>query len=215
MLQPGETIQSQYAASPTIRALAESARIRIAPDADIALFYQNIFDIATAQGVGLDIWGRILGIGRSIEVEARREYFGFNTADYDPFDTSPFYTGGGATERYDLSDDSYRQLLLWKAMANIATADAASLNHLLLALYPGQDVVIHEWGVMALELYIFFPLLPWQRTILRNYGLLAKGAGVGLKWVEIPTPVFGFAEANYEPFDSAPFWATHYTEVSA
>lgn len=215
MLLPGETVQSQYAASPTIRALAESARVRIAPDADIALFYQSIFDIATAQGVGLDIWGRILGIGRSVDVEAEGAYFGFEEADYDPFDTSPFWMRDGVTERYTLSDGAYRELLMWKAMANIATADAASLNHLLLALYPGQDIVVHEWGVMAIDLYIFFPLLPWQRTILYNYGLLAKGAGVGLRWVEIPTPVFGFAEANYEPFDSAPFWATHYTEVSA
>lgn len=81
------------------------------------------------------------------------------------------------------------------------------------ALFPGQDIVVHEWGVMALELYIFFPLLPWQRAILRNYGLLAKGAGVGLNWVEIPSPVFGFAEADYEPFDTAPFWGTYSKEV--
>lgn len=215
MLLPGETVQSQYAASPVMRALIESYRTRLAPDADIALFYRSIFDIETARGVGLDIWGRILGIGRGVEVEAERDYFGFNQADYDPFDTSPFYTGEGATTRYELSDDAYRQLLLWKAMANIATADAASLNRLLLALHPGRDIVVHEWGVMVIELYIWFPLEPWERTILRNYGLIAKGAGVGLRWVEIPVPCFGFAEADYEPFDTAPFWATHYTEVSA
>lgn len=215
MLIPGETVQSQYAESPAIRALIESARVRIAPDADIALFYQSIFDIETAQGVGLDIWGRILGIGRSVEVEAEQTYFGFEEAGYDPFDVSPFWMRGGATEQYTLSDDAYRELLLWKAMANIATADAAALNRLLLSLFPGQDIVVHEWGIMAIQLYIFSPLLPYQRTILRNYGLLAKGAGVGLNWVEIPVPAFGFSEAGYEPFDSAPFWATHYTEVSA
>lgn len=212
MLLPGETVQSQYAASPTIRALVESARVRLAPDADIALFYRSIFDIATAQGVGLDIWGRILGIGRSVAVEAARAYFGFEEADYDPFDVSPFWLRDGATERYTLSDEAYRELLLWKAMANIATADAAAINRLLLLLFPGQDIVIHDWGNMSIELYVRFPLLPYQRTILRNYGLLARGAGVGWGWAEIPLPVFGFAEADYEPFDTAPFWATHYTE---
>lgn len=212
MLLPGETVQSQYAASPTIRALVESARVRLAPDADIALFYRSIFDIATAQGVGLDIWGRILGIGRSVAVEAARAYFGFEEADYDPFDVSPFWLRDGATERYTLSDEAYRELLLWKAMANIATADAAAINRLLLLLFPGQDIVIHDWGNMSIELYVWFPLLPYQRTILRNYGLLARGAGVGWGWAEIPLPVFGFAEADYEPFDTAPFWATHYTE---
>lgn len=212
MLLPGETVQSQYAASPTIRALVESARVRLAPDADIALFYRSIFDIATAQGVGLDIWGRILGIGRSVAVEAARAYFGFEEADYDPFDVSPFWLRDGATERYTLSDEAYRELLLWKAMANIATADAAAINRLLLLLFPGQDIVIHDWGNMSIELYVRFPLTPYQRTILRNYGLLARGAGVGWGWAEIPLPVFGFAEADYEPFDTAPFWATHYTE---
>ena len=68
MLPSGETIQSQYSASRTIRALADSARVRIAPDADIALFYANIFNIATARGAGLDVWGRILGIGRKVDI---------------------------------------------------------------------------------------------------------------------------------------------------
>lgn len=213
MLEAGESVQSQYAASPIIRALVDSARVRIAPDADIALFYSNIFDIETAQGVGLDTWGRILGIGRSIEVEATLDYFGFQDADYAPFDSAPFFDGDGATENYSLDDEAYRQLLLWKAMSNIATADAAALNRLLAALYQGKDIVVHEWGVMALELYIFFQLQPWQRSILRNYGLLSRGAGVGLTWIEIPTPVFGFAEADYETFDGGPFWATHYTEA--
>ena len=79
MLLPGETIQSQYAASPVIRALAESALIRIAPDADMALFYRTIFDIATAEGVGLD-W-----------VEIPSPVFGFAEADYEPFDVAPFW----------------------------------------------------------------------------------------------------------------------------
>ena len=76
MLQPGETVQSQYAASPVIRALAESARIRIAPDADIELFYRSVFNIATASGAGLDIWGRILGIGRKVDITELTDFFG-------------------------------------------------------------------------------------------------------------------------------------------
>lgn len=30
------------------------------------VFYDNIFNIATANGVGLDVWGEILVIGRTI-----------------------------------------------------------------------------------------------------------------------------------------------------
>lgn len=206
MLKPGETVQSQYATSQTIRALIESARVRIAPDADISLFYQTIFDIESAQGIGLDIWGRILGIGRGVNIDVIDAYFGFYEADYDSFNMSPFFNGEGVTQRYELADDAYRELLLWKAMANISDASASSLNQLLLTMFPGQDIVVHESDVMSLELYIFFPLEPYQRVILQQYGLMAKGAGVGLKWVEIPYPVFGFAEAGFDPFDNSPFW---------
>ena len=210
MLPQGETIQSQYSASPAIKALAESARVRIAPDADIDLFYRMIFDIDTAQGVGLDIWGRILGIGRNLEVEETGDWFGFNRADYEPFDQDVFYDGVKLTNLFRLTDNAYRSLLLWKAMANIACADAATLNNLLQGLFPGENIAVYETGVMAIELYIYFPLEPWQRALLREYGLLARGAGVGFKWVEIPYPVFGFAEADYDPFDTSPFWEPGY-----
>lgn len=207
MLPSGETIQSQYSASRTIRALADSARVRIAPDADIALFYANIFNIATARGAGLDVWGRILGIGRKVDITELSDFFGFYGSDNEPFDQAPFWDGSARpTGVYELADDAYRQLLLWKAMANIAAADAASLNNLLQGLFPGRNIVVYETGIMELTLFLYFPLEPWERTILKNYGLIAKGAGVELKWVEIPYPVFGFNEAGYDPFDSEPFW---------
>lgn len=215
MLQQGQTVQSQYSASATILALVESARVRIAPDADIQLFYDTIFNIDTAQGIGLDWWGRILGIGRRLDVEDTGEWLGFEEADYEPFDQAPMWNGNTNTNQVALADDAYRQLLLWKALANISTADTQTLNNLLLGLFEGKDVVVHEVGVMEIELYIFFPLEPFERAILREYGLFARGAGVGFNWVEIPLPAFGFGEAGYEPFDTAPFWngGGNYQEV--
>lgn len=209
MLKEGESVQSQYAASPVIRALADSARIRIAPDADIQLFYERIFNIHTAEGAGLDIWGRILGIGRKIDITDTTEFFGFQGSDQQPFNQAPFWDGSDQpTGVYELADNAYRQLLLWKAMANIAAADAASLNALLQGLFPGRNIAVYErpGEVMSIDLYLYFPLEPWERTILKNYGLIAKGAGVELNWREIPFPCFGFAEAGYDPFNSEPFW---------
>ena len=53
-------IQSQYAASVRITALLQSAKDHILPDADIALFYDTIFNVETAQGYGLDVFVGIL-----------------------------------------------------------------------------------------------------------------------------------------------------------
>ena len=60
-------IQSQYAASVRITSLLQSAKDHILPDADIALFYDCMFNLETAKGYGLDVWGNIVGITRSIQ----------------------------------------------------------------------------------------------------------------------------------------------------
>jgi len=249
------TIQSQYSASDRIIALVRSSRIRVLPDVDIQTFFQNIFDIETASGYGLDVWGRIVGIDRYLPMADTENWFGFFEADFEPFDQCPMWDGRRNEWSKPLGDDEYRTLILWKALANISTADAYSLNNLLQELFVGKEIFVQEsydiktigvdeylnypnaqiyqdtfgfgeadyepfnqaplWdgryfvrisNVMELTLYVFFDLKPYERAILEEYGLLAKGAGVGFNWVEIPLPVFGFAEADYDPFDQAPFW---------
>jgi hypothetical protein len=70
-------IQSQYAASEKILALAAAFQDRIDPEADVELFYRKMFDIYTAEGMGLDNWGVILGIGRAIPGPYQGPCFGF------------------------------------------------------------------------------------------------------------------------------------------
>ena len=200
------TIQSQYSTSERIIALVRSSRIRILPDADIDLFFQKIFDIDTAEGVGLDIWGRIVGVDRNLPMTETEHWFGFAEAEYGPFGEDPFWDGDLNIWNQPLDDDQFRNLLMWKALANISTADAASLNALLQAMFEGKEIVVRENGPMQITLYVYFDLEPYQRGILEQYGLMAKGAGVGFDWIEIPLPVFGFNEADFDPFNQAPFW---------
>ena len=63
-------IQSQYSASPKILALAACFQKHIDPHVDIDLFYDRMFNIYTAAGVGLDTWGLILQIPRRIKDES-------------------------------------------------------------------------------------------------------------------------------------------------
>ena len=57
MLDAPATIQSQYAASPTITALVEGFNHWIDPRSEIELFFDKVFNPRTAEGIGLDIWG--------------------------------------------------------------------------------------------------------------------------------------------------------------
>lgn len=201
-----ETVQSQYSASPTILKLVKNFRFAVSPSCDISLFYQMIFDVETAEGVGLDIWGRIVGVTRAIKVSAE-DFLGFYGSLLEPFGQAPFWLNVAQSDQYSLTDIAFRRLIMWKALANISTADAATLNKLLALLFQeAEPVYVLETGIMVIRLVVEFELKPYQRAILRTYGLFAKGAGVGFEWLEVPTPVLGFAGSGFAPFNQAPFF---------
>lgn len=77
MIYPEATVQSQYAASPTIRALVDGFNKGVDPRADEQLFFDRIFNPATAQGIGLDIWARIVGVERNVYIDRIDKNFGF------------------------------------------------------------------------------------------------------------------------------------------
>jgi hypothetical protein len=202
------TIQSQYAASDSIKALVHGFDSLIDPSDDIQLFYKTIFNVATAQGVGLDIWGRIVGVSRQMNVEQVDECFGFDGSLLEPWNQGIFYEQELAVGVYNLSDDAFRSLILWKALANIATADIATLNKLLRELFPQKIIFAQETGVMQIRITSASPLEEWERSILRTYGLFMKAAGVGFVWLEVPESYFGFVKSfELAPFGQAPFFA--------
>lgn len=69
----------QYAASPVIQQLIADRR-----DYFEALwvdeFYNKVWNVDTAQGFGLDIWGRIVVIGRSVRISTFDRTFGYYEA---------------------------------------------------------------------------------------------------------------------------------------
>ncbi len=99
-------IQSQYSASKKILALSAQYQAQIDPHLDVDLFYDKMFNIYTAEGVGLDNWGVILQMNRTINDQQ---------------------TGQSIT----LNDEYYRLQLLYKALANISASTAESQNRLL------------------------------------------------------------------------------------
>jgi hypothetical protein len=63
-LQP--YILTQYSGSPTIVQLLSDFRDNIDPQADINLFIEKVMNIDTAEGIGLDILGKIIGMARVV-----------------------------------------------------------------------------------------------------------------------------------------------------
>lgn len=80
MENPERTVISQYANSPTILRLINDANGYIDPREDFDAFLRLIWDLRTAQGIGLDIWGRIVGVGRTLTINDPPLYFGFDVS---------------------------------------------------------------------------------------------------------------------------------------
>ncbi|AVQ10314.1 hypothetical protein [Myoviridae environmental samples] len=69
----------QYASSPVIQKIVAD-RASYFPSGWIGEFYDNYWNLDTAKGNGLDIWGRIVVVGRDVQIEYTPTTFGFNEA---------------------------------------------------------------------------------------------------------------------------------------
>ena len=199
------TILSQYSASPRILALAHGFALRLDPAPDIDMFFANVFDIETAQGWGLDNWGRILGVPRGVQV-ATTDWFGYYGSGLQPWNQAPWFNPQQATQNFPLTDEAYRKLLMYKAAANIGSADAATINRLLKQVFPDTFDHIVDNGDMSIRAVFNDYLQPVEIGILNTYGALNKGAGV--QWVYLsvnPDEVFGFDNSGFQPFDQGVF----------
>ena len=199
-----ETIQSQYATSPNIREIIRRFVHHIDPNPDIELFYKEIFNLDTARGIGLDIWGAIVDIPRFILINPG-SFFGLFGSLLYPFNQEPFFNTGD-TEFYKLEDEPYRRLIYYKAMANISDSTIPSLNNLLRFLYEDNSVYVLEIGAMQIRVVFERLINPYEYSIFNNYALLAKGAGVGVELYQIPVDdTFGFAGSRKQSFNQGTF----------
>ena len=59
-------LQSQYAGSPRLKSLTVTCWSLLNPESSIGLMYEHMIDPWTADGAGLDVWGRIVATARRI-----------------------------------------------------------------------------------------------------------------------------------------------------
>ena len=206
-----QTIISQYGNSSIIGTLIDGFNQCVDPAADIDNFYNIVWNVETAQGFGLDIWGRIVGVSRVLFLPPSQLYFGFQTSDTDsqPFNQAIFYVRGdplGSGGNVALGDDDYRTLIYVKALANISGCNAPTINQLLQNLFPGRgNPYMRDLLNMNIEYVFDFYLTPTEIAILTNSGALLRPAGVGVSIViELPT-LLSFDEASGNPFGVGTF----------
>jgi len=179
------TLFSQYANSPVILGLLQSFSDAQDPADLIDRFYDQVWNLDTAEDWGLDVWGRIVGVQRVIPVAASK-YFGFSEAgnlSADPFGQSPFYPGFQNVSSFPLSNDAFRQLIYAKCAANIWDGSIPGYNLILRLLFPGEAPYVMDNQDMTMTVVLGFSPTPVQQSILFNTDVLPRPAGVFVDFV--------------------------------
>jgi Protein of unknown function (DUF2612) len=116
-----KTVISEYANSPVITTLIGNLDAYIDQTANFDTFFDLIMNVASAQGYGLDAWGRIVDVSRTLNVGNTAKFFGFDEAgdvSIDPFNQSPFLVGQPLTTNCNLDDEPYRTLIDQRRRSN-------------------------------------------------------------------------------------------------
>lgn len=177
-----DTIISQYAQSPALLALIDGFNQAVDPVTNINDFYRLVWDVSTAEGYGLDVWGRIVGVGRVLKIQSRGRFFGFGeagTINITGFDVAPFYDGQILSQNHALTDDGFRTLIYAKAFANICDGSLAAINQILLTLFAGRgNCYVQDNQDMTMTYVFAFRLTPVESAIVAQSGILPKPTGV-------------------------------------
>ena len=168
-------IQSQYAGSPRLKSLTVTCWSLLNPESSIGLMYEHMIDPWTADGAGLDVWGRIVATARRI------------------------YAAG---ESVILDDYTYRKYVFVKALFNLTNSSLRSINFFCGQLISSGVRVLHT-DTMVLTVLVTEIVDPQALQAFLN--LRWSPTGVGVKIYYALGPIFGFNGSGLHPFNQAPF----------
>lgn len=203
-----QTIISQYATSPTIVRLVNDFAEYIDPASDLQAFFDYVWNVETAQGFGLDAWGKIVDVGRNLLIPGDETFWGFDEGvDFFPFDEGIFYYGTPSSQTYVLDDTVFRKLVLFKAALNISDLSIPAINQQLLRFFNDRRCYCQDLGGMEMAMVFEFELEPWELAIVRDSTAIPRPAGVKITIIQFVEDFFGFSEAgDFFPFDDGIFY---------
>jgi len=187
---PLKTIASQYANSPTLVTLVDAFAQQVLPTANFANFLSYIWNLDTAQGFGLDILGRIVGLNRQV-------------TDVPDIYGMPPVTDG----LYTMTDDQYRRALTVQVLHNISNGSAKDINAQMRIMSNGRgNAFVQKVGTMSIKFKFYYAPMPYEYALVQTGKFLMAPTGVEFNNSFTINNWFGFAEAeSWQPFDQGVF----------
>jgi len=207
VLSAWQVIISQFANSPILAGLITSWFSAVDSTWFFDSFFDNVWNVDTATGYGLDVWGRIVGgvsFTRDIPVVTPIAYFSLDDPNlgFDQPGTDTYITGKPLTQVVPqaMADVDFRHLVLAVAAANISSG---SVSNTLLALNtmfgPYRSYVFISQNNTGFESMSYLlcqygePLSLLNLTILEEEMIPAQHAGVNVQTYVVGQagPIFG------------------------
>jgi hypothetical protein len=183
-----QTVLSQFSSSPNLLAYLSLLEQNLDVTAAVENFYDQVWNVYTAEGWGLDFWGQIVGIPNGRTLAVTSQYFGFQEADdIDElgWNQAAWYSGAPLTSNVELSDAAFLQLILAKAAANITDCSIPAINAILRDLFGASGICYCTDGQDMTMTYTFeFALSPMQISIVETAGVLPRPTGVSASIVQ-------------------------------
>ena len=142
----------------------------------------DVFNINTATTFGLNLWGRLLGVGR------------------------PTYIDNGVV--VDFTDEQYRTVLKGRVMLMMSNCSIPEINKYLNYLFPNKSVFVVDYQNMSMKIVFYYTPTAQELAIAQLDGFLPRPAGVDVDYVIVPPDeVFGFDGQELSTFDNGTFLA--------
>ena len=196
---------SQYANSERYMGLFNNLCYLFNNSKTLEDWYRVVFNLKTASGYGLDIWGIILNQGRQISYEENGTIVNIFLGGEQTID--------GITYSADYMENMYRMVLFLKALGYITNCTLASLNSLL-QFYFEKRVYVINYGTMAIRYVFEFYASKLEKAIFTT-NILPRPTGVLANFEYMPLgEYFGFfvdglaqpTDQPFAPFDQKPFY---------
>lgn len=198
-----DTVIAQYANSPRLLQIIDCFSQSMKVCGFFNDFYDRIWNINTATGKGLDIWGQIVGVNRTVKTFTGF-FWGYNEETMllaRPYHDLTGFNDGLTNEsdrrtawgmfrdfqelegEITFEDNNFRRLILTKAHANISDYTTANINFILMFIFGGKGHEIYVRDNFDMTMTLVFNWLPNsdEVAIIMNAGLLFKPAGVTIQ----------------------------------
>ena len=151
-------------------------------------WYDNVFNLDTANDFGLSVWGQILKFSRNVKDKQGAMHY--------------------------LTTEQYRMILKGQVLRFGMGATAPEINEWLSVVFKGKTnaYCLDSLDMTAIPFVLMSVPTPEIAWLLGNIDFFPRPAGVGYEIRIVPNDIFGFYGSNLRPFDQGVF-ANDYSDI--